>query len=867
MTKPKVSISPPRWSLRLLRSLVRKDYLEEIEGDLEEIYADFLEKYSVKKSRRLYNLEALKVLRPVLIRKVAALSTSNHFTLLRHNLITSLRGFRRYKTSFITNLLGLSTAMTVSLFIFLWVSDEQNVDKFHEHDDRLYQVIQNRIRPDGIRTDQSTPALLANALKETIPEIEWAVTSNHGGVGSKGILTNEDKSVEVRGTYASEHFFQTFSYGLVQGDEKTVLEQRNQIALSVSTANALFGTSESIIGKTVKANNDLLGEVYTITGVFEDNPYHSTAQFDFVISYKTVFHNIAWLNDWYADGANTYLLLKAGTDPEQLNAKVKRFFGDIPEREGNELFIQPYSSRYLHGTYSNGQPSGGRITYIRLFSAVSAFILLMACINFVNLSTAQGTRRMKEVGLKKTLGVKRKTLVFQFMTETLLTMAMALLLSALFVALLLPVINEVTGKILEHNIGLTMVYRLAGLAFLTGVISGLYPAFYLSRFKTIAVLKQKVQHGLSHLWIRKGLVTFQFILTVVFVITFRSVNQQVQFVQQAELGYDRESLIHFRMRNRKEQQSFLNALRNIPGVNQATYQTGGSVVGLRGGGSGFSWGDPLIQEDIRFARPHVGYDFIETLGVGLLEGRDFSRDFANEDTKLIINESAARIIGIPDIVGKTIMDSDVEKQVIGIVKDFKTQSLYEEVQPTIMRFTARGSDILVNLSSADRYAAIDKIESLYDQFNQEYPFEFSFVEDEYQRLYVAEQRVASLSGYFTAIATIISFLGLLGLVAFVIQGRIKEVGIRKVLGLQVIGTIRLLSIGITKTILLATVIALPLSYLLVDRWLNGFAYRIDLSWQVFVLTGLSILFFTWLLIALRLLNTARINPIHFLRNE
>jgi putative ABC transport system permease protein len=860
--------APPRWSQKLLRIFLRNEYLEEIEGDIDEVFEDFLEHNPVKKASRLYSKEVLKAIRPALIKRLINIEKFSYLSLLLHNLTITLRGFRRHKTTFLINLIGLSTGLSASLLIFLWTNDEMSVDKFHEKDDRLYQVMQHSPRPDGIETDPGTPALLAKALITEMPEVENAVTvNNRGGVGSHGIISAGDQSIETTGTYASSDFFNIFSYPLLVGQPESILNQQADIVLSESLALALFGSTDDIIGKLVKGNRHLMNKDYRVSGIFKDLTRHSTAHFDFVINYETVFANVDWLNDWNADGTNTYITLKEGTNVSEFNQKIKDFLLDKPDREADQLSIQQYSSRYLFGDYVNGSQSGGRIGYVRLMAIVALFILLVACINFMNLSTAQASRKMKQVGVKKVFGVTRKSLVAQFMTEAILTTFIAVMVATLLMSLVLPAMDEITGKQLRQNLSLNLVLMMLAIALVTGLIAGIYPSFYLSQFKPIAILSGKLKSTFGDLWIRKGLVIMQFVISILFISGFMVVSKQIDFLQNADMGYNRDNIIHFVMRNRADQKPFLESLKNTPGVINATYQYGGSIVDLNGSGSGFSWGDPVLNEEIQFRRPHVGYDFIETLGIELLEGRSFSPDFGDESAKLIINEAAAKVIGLEDIVGRTIMDGDEEKQVIGIVKNFKIKSLYEPMEPCIMRFVPQGWDIMVKIESEAQSETINKIEAIYNSFNPEYPLVSTFIEDEHQAVYIAEQRVGTLAKYFTVVAIIISCLGLFGLAAFTAERRIKEIGIRKILGSSVFEIIKLLSSDFSKMVLAAIIIALPLSYILATRWLENFAYGIELKWWSFAIAGASALVIAWITVGFQTFKAAKVNPAKCLRNE
>ena len=440
---------PPRQSLKLMRLVMRKEYLEEIEGDMEEVFADEVDSLGLSKAKRRYTLQVLQLFRVTLLKGMKT-KKLGYLGLLKHHVVLSFRGFKRYKTAFIINLTGLSTGLAATLAIFLWVSDEVSVDKFHALDDRLYQVLENSSYPGGVETDISSPALLAKAVKAELPEVEHSVTiNNDGGIGSYGFLASEAGKQEVRGIFTTENFFEVFSFPLLDGQPQQVLPTTNSILLSESTALSLFGTTSGLIGKAVQGNRNLYGETYNITGIYKDPPANSTLQFDFVANFQMQFDKQEWLNEWGADGAANYIVLKEGTDIEAFNAKFGKFLENKPDREGNWLFLQPYSDGYLYGNYENGKVAGGRIAYVRTFTITAIFILLIACINFMNLSTAQATRRMKEVGVKKVFGVRRLGLVGQFLVESCLLVTCSFILSLILVFCSLPGLSQLTGKSLE----------------------------------------------------------------------------------------------------------------------------------------------------------------------------------------------------------------------------------------------------------------------------------------------------------------------------------------------------------------------------------------------------------------------------------
>ena len=862
--------SPPKILLRFFRWFCHPDLVDSIEGDLYELFEENIVQKGLHKARWGFAWEVLRLLRPSLILPLFRFYKPIYIAMIKHNFILSLRSFRRYKSSFLINLIGLSTGLACALMIYLWVNDELHMDKFHVKNDRLYQVMQNSQRPEGIRTSNQSPALLAQALKQDFPEIEQAITTGNNEFNGRGILKQGNRQAEVDGLFASKDFFKAFSFPLAQGTPQQALSNKQSIVLSQKLARQLFGTTKNIIGKTVKGNRDLFGATYQVTGILGEVPTNSTLQFDFVANYTMVFSKVEWIREWSGDGARTYIALKPKVNADAFNQKLGQYLQTKPDREDNHLFIQPFSERYLYGKYKNGAPSGGRIAYVRLFSLIALFVLLIASINFMNLATAHATKNTKEVGVKKALGVTRGALAFRFFQESILLAFLSLLVALHLVGLLLPQFNLITGKALQINQLLDITWPILGITLFTGLASGIYPAIYLSSFSPIKVLKgasYKLRASSKVYLVRKGLVIFQFALSVIFIVGVVVVHQQVSYVQTAEVGYSRDQVLHFKMRGKYNRETLIERLKGIPGVVNATNIHGGSIVTMSGFGTGFQWSNQDADKEVAFRRPHIGYGFVETLGIKVLQGRSFSKSYGDETSKLMVNEAAAKLIGMKDIVGKTILDGDQKKQIIGVVKNFKVRSMHEALQPCIMRFSPRGSDFMVKLQAKNQAQTIDQIKRVYTSFKPEYPFVFQFIDQEYQALYQAEQRVASLSKYFTIIAIIISCLGLLGLTIFTNEQRMKEIGIRKVLGASVLQIVRLLTGTFAKTVLTAILVALPISYLLMDQWLDNFAYQIALQWWYFVGAGLAVLFIAWITVSLQTIRVAQVNPVNCLKDE
>ncbi|OEK00741.1 hypothetical protein BFP97_04105 [Roseivirga sp. 4D4] len=862
-------IKPPHWLVRILRFFIKNEYLEEIEGDLEEIYYDLRSVQSAKRANIKYLTEVLRLFKLNLIKSVMNNQKHTAFGLLAHSIKLSFRGFNRYKTSFIINITGLSTGIAAALLIHLWVNDEYSVDRFHTNGDRLYQVLSNEATPEGIETDFGSPFILADPLKEKFPEIEHAVTISDAEMSRRAIFKSEtdNKEASASGIFANQDFFKAFTFNLLSGSKEEVLTPENAIVISEQLAIALFGSIENANGKVLKANRDLYNDLYLVTGVFQNTPKNSTLKFQFVANYKMALKHEEWLREWTANGAINYITLREGTDLSAFSEKFEKAIIDKPYREEERLVAYPFEELYLKGEFTNGKVSGGRIAYVTLMTAVGIFILLLACINFMNLSTAQASKRIKEIGVKKVFGVRRDALVFQLLTESFLITLIALLVSIGLVNLVLSPVNQVISKELSLFAEPSMLSLCLGILVTVTIIAGLYPALYLSKFQSRDLIRGRLKRGASDLWVRKGLVILQFSVSTLFVSGFLVLNNQIAYIRTVDLGYNRDDLIHFTLREADLRQPFLNELNKIPNVVASTSLYGGSIAQLRGSGGGFSWGDPIENEEVTFRRPQVGYSFFETLNIELLEGRAFSPDFKNETEKLMINEAAAKLIGTEDIVGKTIMDGDTEKEVIGIVRNFKIQSLYEPLQPAIIRFIPNGNHFMVKIAKENQPETLEAIEDAYNQFNSEYPFNPKFVNDEYDQVYQAEGKIVTLSGYFTIVAILIACLGLFGLALYNTERRTKEVGIRKVLGSSTLSLVKLLSTDFIVLVAISLFIALPVSYLLVTDWLNGFSMHYKPDLLLYLVVAIATLLLSFATVGFQTLKTSLINPVECLRNE
>ena len=784
--------------------------------------------------------------------------------MFKHNLLLTFRNFKRYKSSFIINLIGLTSGLACTILIYLWVADELSMDKFHAQDANLFQVMENQQYADEIMTTTSTPGLLGETLMEEIPEIEYGATTSWVGDHT---LSIDEHSIKAKGFSVAEDYFNIFSYKMIHGNPEQVLTDKSSIVISESLAVRLFGDSDDVIGKEIEYEHE---KSFMVSGVFEDIPGKSSYQFDFVISLEIFKDENEWVMHWGNNGPPTFVLLREGSNYMEVSEKIENFVAERNEQSNVTLFLTPYSDRYLYGSYTNGVQDGGRIEYVRLFSAIALFILIIACINFMNLSTARASRRAKEVGIKKAVGANKGALIWQFLVESTFITILSLLLAMLVVGLFLPVFNEITDKQIELSFSSNFILSILSIAVFTGLVSGSYPALYLSGFKAVVVLKGEIRGSLGELWARRGLVVFQFTLSVILIVSVIVVYKQIQYIQNKNLGYDNDNLIMFAFEGRtiEDKEVFLSELERIPGVNSVS-SVGHGLIGRNSNTSGLDWPGKNPDDLILFENVGTNYNLIETLGIEMAQGRPFSREFSSDTTKIIFNEAALKVMNLENPIGTTIrLWEEYDLEIIGIVKDFHFQSLHNEVNPLFFWLNPDDTwNTVIRIEGGKEKETIALLNTFYTDFNPGFTFDFYFLDAEYAKQYAAEQRVATLSRYFAGVAILISCLGLFGLAAFTTDRRIKEIGIRKILGSSNFQIIRLLTSDFTRMVLVAILIALPASYFIAQKWIGNFAFRITLEWWFFIGAGLWSLLIVWFTVGMQTIKAARVNPSECLRDE
>lgn len=785
--------------------------------------------------------------------------------MLRHQLLLAFRNFTKFKSIFAINLFGLAMGLTTVILIMLWVKDELAFDQYHDKGDRIYQVMTNHDNSGGIVTFDVGPGLLAEAMGEEFSQIEKAAATSPFIEGVS--LSEEEKKITGAGLFVDQAYFDIFSVDFLSGNPDQALLGLNSIVLSESVAEKLFGSAEMALGKSISWQVfDFANEV-NVTGVYQDFPVHSTERPEFLLSFLYFKKMLGDGLHWDNHNASTYFLLTEGVDPDEFNPLTEKLIQSKLAESNVTLMPQLFKDRYLHGTYEDGKVAGGRISYVRLFSGIALFILIIACINFMNLTTARSMSRLKEIGVKKSMGASRQGLFSQFLVESMLLTFLALILAIAFSYILQPIFNQVTSKTLGLDFQPDLILILVGVWLVTSFLAGIYPAVYLSKFKPMEVMKSNLKGSFGELLARKGLVVFQFAISLLLIIGVSVIGKQMSFIQSQNLGYDQSHLLQLNASviNPTQLESFLEQVKSVPGVENAS-SLNHPLVGTRSSTIGLTW-EGKTEEDVKFENISVNIGLIETMSFDLVAGRAFSPEFGEENNKIILNESAIRIIGFDEPVGKIVNLWGEDKEVIGVIKDFNFESLKEEVKPAFLKYDpAFAEKVMVRLSPENQQASIAGISKIFETMTSQ-PLQYSFLDEDYQTLYQAEQRVAKLANYFGVIAIFLSCLGLFGLAAFTAEKRKKEIGVRKVMGASLMGILGLVAKDFVQLVLISIGIAIPLGWYFSNSWLETYAFQTSLSWWIFAGSGVLLLVIAIATVGFQAYKAASANPVNSLRSE
>jgi predicted permease len=789
--------------------------------------------------------------------------------MFKNNLKIAWRGFLKDRQFSLLNLVGLATGIACTLLIYLWVIDETSYDTFFANNNQVYQLMEQRKIDGDIKLSDESSGMLAEVLKAQMPEIQYAAALAPPDWFQKSTLSAGDKNIKATGQYAGKEYFNIFSFNIIEGKKGNVLPDKSAIVISDELAKKLFNTTNNVIGKVVHFQHQ---HDFFVSGVFEKMPAHSSQQFDFVLPFEYYKDVQPWVKTWDNMGPHNFILLKKGTDIAAFNKKIAAVIKQNSRDTARDVCAMKFADNYLLNTFSHGAKTGGKLEYVKLFSLIAAFILIIACINFMNLSTAKASRRMKEVGIKKVVGSTLNNLIMQFLSESMLMTIISVILALGIAWLFLPQFNQITGKQLAIHFDIQLIIALLGITLFTGLIAGSYPALYLSKFNPLAILKGKLTTSFAEIVSRKGLVIFQFTLSVILIVSVLVIYKQIQYIQSSDPGYSKDNVIRFDSEGKIQgtEDSFVDQLKTIPGVVNATYTNHG-IVGRNYGTVGLDWPGKNPNVAGYFEGFGAGYNFIETMGMHMAQGRTYSKNYGSDSSKIILNETAVNAMHLKNPVGKNIKLYGQDKQIIGVVKDFHFESLHEAVKPAFFDLQGQGSSpwfrIMIRIKSDHQKETIGKIQQMYEAYNPGFPFTVNFLDEAYQKQYETEVRVAILSKYFSGMAIIISCLGLFGLATFTAQKRQKEIGIRKVVGASVSNMALMLSKDFLKLVLVALLIAFPISWWVMSSWLQGFSYRVNIGAGIFLAAGAATILITLITISYQAIKAALMNPVKSLKME
>ncbi|MBS1553953.1 MAG: ABC transporter permease [Bacteroidetes bacterium] len=784
----------------------------------------------------------------------------NYFIVTVRNL------FRNGFYSFI-NIAGLAIGITCSVLILLWVADERSFDRFLPKVDRLYQVWVNAKFDGKIQSWTSVPLPTYEAMKTADSNIKRTVVTDWGG---KHLLTVGEKKIMKNGYYASEEFLEMFEYPLVYGKADQVMDDPRSIIITESTAKALFG-NEDPINKTIQINGE---QELKVSGILKDVPKNSSFEIDFLMTWKFREQNNEWVrrnnSNWGNYSFQVFLELYDPANKAAVENRVKLMLQEHGEKDTQpEFFLYPMTRWRLFSNFENGVEKGGMNDYVQLFTAIAIFVLIIACINFMNLATARSERRAREVGIRKTVGSRKFELIAQFIGESTFISFIAFAIAILLAQLLLPYYNDLVQKqlVIDYTSQQFWLFTVS-MILLTGLVSGSYPAFYLSSFQAVKVLKGKLSVGKSGSMPRKILVTLQFGFSIILIIGTIVIYQQIQLVKGRQLGYDQENLIATDFNN-EVQKNYKVIKQELlrSGVVDAVTRSNSEITNIS---SNNFLGWPGKPEDLRviFTTVVTDYDYTKTMGIKVLQGRDFSEEFPSDSMAIIVNKAGLELMNLKDPIGTELPLWGNNRKLIGVVDDVLMGSPFQPVKPMFMILDNWSGSVSIRLSkSKDVQTSLNTVKTIVEKYAPSYPFEYRFMDVEFQKKFTTINLTSRLASLFATLTIIITGLGLFGLAAFTAAQRTKEMGIRKVMGASVPSLVGLISKDFSVLVIIALLVASPLAWWLLNWHLQTYTIRTEISWWVFPLTGLLLLAFAIVIVSTQAIRAARANPATSLRNE
>ncbi|HYF33524.1 MAG TPA: ABC transporter permease [Chitinophagaceae bacterium] len=783
------------------------------------------------------------------------------------------RNLWKNKTSTAINIIGLSTGLICFILIFLFVQDERSYDSFHKNPDQVYRVVKDFVNDDGSHIpDATTPPAMATFMQKDLPEVAQ-VTRLFPSWGRRYTLQAGDKKFLETGLMrVDSNFFEVFTFPFIKGDKQTALREVRSIILTESSAKKYFGDKDPV-GQTIRIDIDN-GKDYAVTGVLKDIPFNSHFRFDFLIPLKFSGGDIN--NEWGWYNFYTYVRLKDASSHASFEKKLQPLFKKYQPDNTNQFYSQALTTIHLDSRLKWELSANGDRSYVRIMMAVAIFVIVIAGINYVNLATARSAKRAKEVGIRKVTGAYKSLLVGQFLSESLLTVLFSLAVSIILASLLLPFFNQVMDKKLTlFSDGNSAAWSvIAGVALFTGLAAGLYPAFYLARFQPVQVLKSHVVNVSKGAFLRKGLVTFQFIISIAMITSIIVISHQLNYIRNKKLGYDKDNILMLQNIGRvPNKEALKEEIKKIPAVKNVGAADG--VLGGQNWTNGIRARDREDETLLNFL--NVDYDFLTTMNVTFKEGRNFSKQFGRDSTAIILTETAVKEMSLKEpVVGSQIVWGEEDTtiffaDVIGVVKDFHFSSFREPIKPFGFvldgQQNSRVNTLFIKLGTGNTDETIARVEAAWKKVLPDQPLEYTFQDEQLNLLHRSEMKFEKMFSYLTGLAIIIACLGLFGLSSFMAEQRTREIGIRKVLGATVQGLVTLLSKDFIKLVLIAIVIASFLAWYFMNQWLQDFVYRVKIDWWVFLLGGIAALLIALLTVSFHAVKTAIANPVKSLRTE
>ncbi|GAB5528068.1 MAG: ABC transporter permease [Roseivirga sp.] len=854
--------------MKFLKWFCSPDLVEDVEGDLSELFRNRYEQNQAR-ARALFWWDVLLLFRPGIIKEIKLQQGLNQNIMLKNYFKIALRNALRYKGYTALNLFGLIVGIAASMLVLLWVQDERNMNGFHENGDTIYQVFRNMKQSNGmVSTSTSVPKPLADLLDGEYSEVD-AIASFSWLMDLK--LTFGDQSTVEEGNFTSPEFLNMFSFTLLAGDKGKALNELNAIVISRAVAEKYFGENwkTEALGKIFKLET---GNV-AVSGVFENPGPNSTLQFDWLRPAQVYYNANGWVNNWGNGSFGLFLSIadeeKAARVADKVLMEIMDHTVDNDAAGDEEVIIQRFTDTYLYSNFDNGVIDGGRIDYVRIMTVVAIFILIVACINFMNLTTARSGRRAKEIGLRKVMGAEKRSISTQFFFEAMLLTVIAVAISALVVVLLLPYFNGLVDKSLVLDFTLINTwYFLGGLVFIVGSLSASYPALLLPTFSILQSMKGGVKQSGFADFFRKGLVVFQFAISTLLIIGTAVVYKQVDYVLNKDLGLVKENLMAIPLQpgTLQKLQTYKTEILRLPEVSAVTASTGNPL----------SYGRSTSSARWEGRDPSAGYevnviisdeDFIKTTGMEILAGRDFSEQM-QDSTNFIINEVAAGLMGFEDPIGQNLSFWGINGKVTGVVKNFHMRNMYEPIAPLIITCVDPGqSAIMLVRVESNTSEVLKSIEEITAELSPGYDFSYEFIDEVYAAGYRSERTVGTLANIFAFISILISSLGLLGLTSYAAEQRSMEIGVRKVHGASVLQILMLLSKDYSRLIILSFVLAIPVGYYVMDGWLSNFEFRTSLNLLVFIAATAITFVIGVLTVGAKSYQAASANPVKSLRQE